>query len=222
MTFTVNSNAAALSAGTCGPITFTNSDTGQGTQTRYATLVINPPEPQLSPTTNIVASGQHGGPFSPSSFHYQLSATYDSVKYSITTPSWLTASPRSGTATKSAKTITFTINSNAHSLQPSTYASSISINNTTNGQGNVSRVASLTVNPKNYRLTVSASPAADGSVTGGGEIPEGSSTIVTATPNSGFHFVGWTEGGKQVSISANYTFTMPSKVITLVADFQKN
>jgi hypothetical protein len=144
------------------------------------------------------------------------------VKYSITTPSWLTASPRSGTATKSAKTITFTINSIAHSLQPSTYASSISINNTTNGQWNVSRVASLTVNPKNYRLTVSASPAADGSVTGGGEIPEGSSTIVTATPNSGFHFVGWTEGGKQVSTSSSYTFTMPSKVITLVADFQKN
>jgi uncharacterized repeat protein (TIGR02543 family) len=45
---------------------------------------------------------------------------------------------------------------------------------------------------------------------------------VTATPDSGFHFVGWTESGKQVSTSSSYTFTMPGKVITLVADFQKN
>jgi len=38
---------------------------------------------------------------------------------------------------------------------------------------NVSRVASLTVNPKDDELPVSAAPAADRSVTGGGEIPEG-------------------------------------------------
>jgi hypothetical protein len=45
---------------------------------------------------------------------------------------------------------------------------------------------------------------------------------VTATPNNGFHFVHSTGGGKQVSTLSSYTFTMPSNVVTLVADFQKN
>jgi len=220
VTFTANSNATGLSQTTCAPITFTNSDTGLGTQTRYATLVINPPGLQLSPAANIVASGQHGGPLSPSSFHYDLSATYSSVKYTVTTPSWLNASSKSGTVTTSPKTITFTVSSNAHSLQPNTYVGSVGITNTTNGQGNTSRVGTLTVNPKDYKLTVSASPTGDGSVAGGGEVAEATSATVTATANSGFHFVQWTENGKEVSTSASYTFTMPSKAITLVAHFQ--
>jgi uncharacterized repeat protein (TIGR02543 family) len=45
---------------------------------------------------------------------------------------------------------------------------------------------------------------------------------VTATPNSGFQFVQWTENGHQVSTSSSYTFTMPSKAVTLVAHFQKS
>ena len=141
VTFTVNANANSLAVGTYGPttITFTNSDTGQGTQTRTATLTVNPPALQVAPTTGIAASGTHGGPFSPSSFRYMLSATYGSVKYSITTPSWLTASSKSGTVTTSAKTITFTINSSAHSLQPNTYVNNINFNNTTNNQGNTTR-----------------------------------------------------------------------------------
>jgi hypothetical protein len=123
VTFTVNPNANSLAVGTYGPttITFTSSDTGQGTQTRTATLIVNPPALQVSPATNIVASGQQGGPFSPSSFRYELSATYGSVKYSVTTPSWLTASPESGTGTTSAKTITLKINSSANGLNPDTY-----------------------------------------------------------------------------------------------------
>jgi hypothetical protein len=104
VTFTVNASANSLAPGTYGPttITFTNTGTGQGTQTRTATLIVNPPALQVSPSTDIAASGTHGGPFSPSSFRYSLSATFGSVKYSITTPSWLTASSGSGTVTTSA------------------------------------------------------------------------------------------------------------------------
>jgi hypothetical protein len=103
-----------------------------------------------------------------------------------------------------------------------TYVSSFNFNNTSNGQGNTSRVATLTINPKDYKVTVQASPASDGTVSGGGEVAEGSSTTVTATANSGFHFVRWREAGTVVGTSSSYTFTMPSKAITLVADFQKN
>jgi hypothetical protein len=224
VTFTVNTNANSLAVGTYGPTTinFINTDTGHGTATITATLTVNPPALQVSPATNIVASGTHGGPFSPSSFRYELSATYGSVKYSITTPSWLTASPKSGTVTKSARTITFEVNSSAHSLQPNTYVDSVNFNNTSDGQGSTTRVATLVVNPKDYKVTVRASPPAEGTVGGGGEVAEGSSTTVTATANSGFHFVQWTEAAHAVSMSSTYTFTMPSKAVTLVADFQKN
>jgi Divergent InlB B-repeat domain len=169
-------------------------------------------------STNIAASGTQGGPFSPKSFQYKLSTTYGSVKYSIATPSWLTASSASGTLTTSAKTITFTINSSADKLSPTTYVNSISFNNTTNNQGNTSRVATLNVNPKEYTITVRGSPSADGTVSGGGTSVGGSSNTVTATPNTGYTFVHWTENGRVVSTSESYTFTLNANV-TLVADF---
>jgi hypothetical protein len=73
VTFTVNANNLAV--GTYGPftITFTNADTGQGTQTRTATLTVSPLGLQVTPGTNIdksgniVVSGTQGGPFSPTS-----------------------------------------------------------------------------------------------------------------------------------------------------------
>jgi Divergent InlB B-repeat domain len=222
VTFTVNANANGLAVGTYGPtaITFTNSDTGQGTQTRNATLTVNPPALLVTATSNIVASGTHGGPFSPSSFHYTLSATYGSVNYSITNvPSWLTVPSKSGTATTSAKTITFTINSSAHGLLPNIYVSSINFNNTTNNQGNTTRLATLTVNPKQYVITVRASPSTDGAVSGGGNFAEGTSHTVMATPNTGRTFVHWTENGRVVSTSESYVFTLSGNV-TLVADFR--
>jgi hypothetical protein len=144
------------------------------------------------------------------------------VKYAITAPNWLTASPKSGTLTTSPTSVTITLNSAARNLTPNTYMGTVSFTQTTNGAGNTSREATLTVNPKDYKLTVNASPASDGTVSGGGEIPEGSQTTVTATANSGFHFTQWTEAGKQVSTSSTYLFTMPSRAITVIADFQKN
>jgi len=143
-----------------------------------------------------------------------------SMKYSITTPSWLTASSASGTVTTTAKSITFTVNSSARSLGPGTHTNNIAFNNTTNSQGNTTRVATLVVNPKDYRLAVSASPTADGTVTGAGTFAEGSSVTVTATPNGSHSFVNWTQNAKVVSTSASYTFTMPSASTTLTAHFK--
>jgi hypothetical protein len=222
VTFTVNANANSLAPGTYGPttITFTNSSTGQGTQTRAATLTVNPPALQVTPGTDSTASGAHGGPFSPSSFKYTLSSTFGSVKYSITTPSWLTASSTSGTLTTSAKTITFTVNSKARGFGPGTYTDNIGFNNTTKNQGNTTRIATLIVNPKQYKLTVSASPASYGTVSGGGTFTEGSSHTVTATPNGSHSFVNWTQNGKVVSTSASYTLAMPSANTTLTAHFK--
>jgi virginiamycin B lyase len=215
-------NVGSLTAGTyAATIAFTNSDTGLGTQTRTATLTVNPPGLNVTPATGIAASGPQGGPFSPSSFNYMLNATSGSLNYSISNlPSWLSVSLSSGTVTMSPTTVTFKVNSRAaDKLTPNTYVSSVSFNNTTNNQGNTTRVATLIVNPKEYTVTVRASPSADGTVTGGGTFVAGNSTTVTAVANSGHSFVHWTEGGKVVSTSPSYTFAMPSANVSLIADF---
>jgi hypothetical protein len=101
---------------------------------------------QVTPSSNIAASGPQGGPFSPSSFQYQLSASIGSVGFSITgTPSWLTASATSGTVTTTPTSVTFTVNSNANSLTQSTYLGAINFINTTSSLGSTSRTASLAV-----------------------------------------------------------------------------
>jgi hypothetical protein len=180
---------------------------------------------QVSPYTGIAASGTKGGPFSPPSFSYTLTAAEGSVKYSIAgVPSWLTASSTSGTLTKANKTVTFTVNASADALAPGAHVGAIEFNNADGVQLSIARAASLTVNPEQFTITVEASPAADGAVSGGGVFAEGSSHTVKAAAHSGYEFVHWTENsenGKVVSTSENYTFTVDANV-TLVADFGKS
>jgi hypothetical protein len=69
-----------------------------------------------------------------------------------------------------------------------------------------------------YALTVSASPANGGTVSGGGIFAPGSTITVTATNNSGYAFTGWTSNGIATVSTTNYTFTLVTNV-TLVANF---
>ena len=55
-------------------------------------------------------------------------------------------------------------------------------------------------------ITVSASPAQAATVSGGGEYPFGETCTVTATPNTGYTFTGWTENGEVVSSDLSYSF----------------
>ena len=70
--------------------------------------------------------------------------------------------------------------------------------------------ANFAANPVTYTVTASASPGADGTVSGGGTYASGSSQTVTATAASGCTFANWTENGRVVSSSASYTFTVGS------------
>ena len=56
-------------------------------------------------------------------------------------------------------------------------------------------------------ITVSASPAQAATTSGGGEYPFGETCTVTATPNTGYTFTGWTENGNLVSNDLTYSFT---------------
>jgi serine protease len=105
------------------------------------------PSLQVSPATNIAASGVQGALFSPTSFPYQLSASTGSLDFSISgIPMWLNASITSGTATTFPLTVTFSL-ANPSSLGPNTYTATIAFTNMSSGQGNTTRTATLTVNP---------------------------------------------------------------------------
>jgi hypothetical protein len=150
VTFTVNANANSLTPNTyVSSINFNNTTNGQGNTSRVATLTVTaPPMLQVTPTTNMVASGTQGSPFPPTSFQYQLSANTGSVNYSISgLPNWLTASSTSGVASPSANTVTFTVNANAMGLAPGSYGpTNITFTNSDTGLGTQTRTATLTVN----------------------------------------------------------------------------
>lgn len=77
---------------------------------------------------------------------------------------------------------------------------------------------SITISTE-YTITTSAIPSAGGTITGGGNYNDGATVTLTATPNTGYEFVGWTENGNEVSMVNPYTFTI-SEDRTIVAEFE--
>ena len=73
--------------------------------------------------------------------------------------------------------------------------------------------------PDEYFIQVSANPTEGGTVTGGGTYTLGEQCKVKATSNPGFTFINWTENGTQVSVLAEYEFTVEGNRI-LVANFE--
>lgn len=82
--------------------------------------------------------------------------------------------------------------------------------------GNRLLVANFSLNQ--YTVDASASPAAGGSVAGGGAVSHGDTITLTATANTGYTFVNWTENGAPVSTEPTYSFQAMSGR-TLVANF---
>jgi len=71
-----------------------------------------------------------------------------------------------------------------------------------------------------YTLTVLKNPISGGVVTGDGNYAYNSSVTVTATPNTGYNFLNWTDQNSIVSSSPTYDFNMPDSNKTLTANFQ--
>jgi hypothetical protein len=105
------------------------------------------PRPSLTvtPSSPIDISGPQGGPFSPASFQYHLSASTGTIKFAIAPPFWLTADPRVGTVGAADVTVTLSPNPQASKLAPRAYEAPVTFTNVTNGQGTTGRTAKLTV-----------------------------------------------------------------------------
>ncbi len=69
-----------------------------------------------------------------------------------------------------------------------------------------------------YIVSLSANPAAGGTVSGSGTYNPGTLVTVIATANSGYSFTNWTVNGNAVSTNPNYQFTINGN-ITLTANF---
>lgn len=75
--------------------------------------------------------------------------------------------------------------------------------------------------PDTYNINVSPNPNIGGTVTGGGNYIGGQQCTVTATANTGYTFVNWSENGEAVTTNASYTFIVTGNR-TLVANFTLN
>lgn len=70
-----------------------------------------------------------------------------------------------------------------------------------------------------HQISVLANPSNGGSVQGGGTYNSGANCTVTATPNSNYSFINWTENGSPVSSNTSYSFIVNDDR-TLTANFQ--
>lgn len=84
-----------------------------------------------------------------------------------------------------------------------------------------SEFTNITVDPECGRqITATVNPANTGSVTGAGSYDVGDICTLTATPESGYRFVNWTENNEVVSTNATYQFTVNANR-DLVANFEE-
>ena len=146
---TLNAGAAGLVPGSfTDTVAFTNTTNGAGTTTRPVALTVLPAgELTVTPAVDFAATGPFGGPFTPGSHAYTLTNTGDApLSWTATTTSapWLNLSSSAGTlAAGASTTVAGTVNAAATEL--GSYSGSVHFVNTSNGRGNTTRAASLTV-----------------------------------------------------------------------------
>ncbi|MGM0480253.1 MAG: InlB B-repeat-containing protein [Bacteroidota bacterium] len=70
-----------------------------------------------------------------------------------------------------------------------------------------------------YDVAITEDPVNGGTTSGAGTYQEGDGVTITATPETGYAFVNWTENGSEVSTDATYTFNIQTNR-EFVANFQ--
>lgn len=142
---------------------------------------------KVSPGSGLVAQGNAGGPFTPSSITYTLTNQSDyALNFSVTSGvSWADVTNGSGTiAFGGTADVTVSLNSNANSMGNGGYNGLINFTNMTDGEGDTSRTVSLQIGVPEmvYSFDMSNDPDWDmqgawsyGSPTGSGGADHGNS-----------------------------------------------
>ena len=101
---------------------------------------------------------------------------------------------------------------------PMTFYNTDTIGSGTSASGIISFVQDTSTYTIALVASTSPTTSTGGVISGGGSFAANTSITVTATPNTGYTFTGWTENGTLVSTAPYYTFTV-SKNRNLVANF---
>jgi hypothetical protein len=205
----ISANANGLAPGNyTDTVGFTNVSNGSGNTTRSASLNVVLPSGNLgvSSAAGLASSGYTGGPFSPSSISYALTnAGGSNLSWTVSAAAtWLSVSPSSGTLAGGASTnVQVSISANANGLAAGNYTDTVGFTNVSNGSGNTSRLASLSVvlPPGNLGVSPTAGLASSG-YTGG---PFSPSSISYGLTNAGGSNLSWT-----VSAVATWLSVSPS------------
>ncbi len=133
----------------------TDNQSATNTATLVNIMVRNPCSMAVSPSESFGSGGNPGGPFTPGSTIYTINANGDDVVWTASADAnWLTVTPANGTATPfTPSQLSVQINSNANSLSQGTYTGTVTLTNTTNGQGNTSRQVILNVGGSLWQKT---------------------------------------------------------------------
>jgi subtilisin len=102
----------------------------------------------VSPPEGFFVTGAEGGPFSPATKTYTVTNTgTETIDFSASeSVSWASISPQSGTLEPgNSRVLTISIDSEANNLTAGNYVTVISLTNTTNGQGSISKSLNMTV-----------------------------------------------------------------------------
>lgn len=83
-----------------------------------------------------------------------------------------------------------------------------------------SAAALVSLQKSSYFIQVQASPEYGGSVYGSGIVEEGGHTVISAAPNNGFFFDGWTSDNNKVSSNSQYVVENVRSDKVFVADFK--
>jgi len=144
------SNWSGDASGTQNPVVITMN----GDKMVEADFAAIPGTLSVTPVDGLSASGTQGGPFSPSSKTYTLQNTGGTaINWSASnTQGWVSLSSSGGSmAAGASTTVTVSINSGANSLGTGSYSDTVSFTNTTNGNGNTTRLVALTVQTSSYQ-----------------------------------------------------------------------
>lgn len=112
------------------------------------------------------------------------------------------------TALTSPPNLALSITYDGSTTAPTAVGSYMVIATVTDPNYQGSNSGTLIIQPRQFALTVVASPLEGGSVTGGGTFVEGTPTPITATPAEGWQFTGWSGTGIADSTSANTTISI--------------